>query len=70
MVQRVVNDDTSEVGLYCHLQRHVNKEQVQDRFAEHFEAALQSLADGRLSKKGCTKRYDKILERIGCLIEK
>ncbi len=69
-VQRVVNEETGEVELYCHSQMRENKEQaMQDRFAERFEAALQSLAEG-LNKKGTTKRYDKILERIGRLKQK
>ena len=69
-VQRVINEDTGEVELYCHSLLREKKEQaMQGRFAERFEAALQSLADG-LNKKGTTKRYDKILERIGRLKEK
>ncbi|HFD88041.1 MAG TPA: transposase, partial [Gammaproteobacteria bacterium] len=69
-VQRVVNEDTGEVELYCHSELREKKEQaMQDRFAERFEAALQGLADG-LHKKGTTKRYDKILERLGRLKEK
>ncbi len=39
------------------------------QFAERFETALQQLANG-LSKKGTTKRHDKVLERIGRLKEK
>jgi transposase len=69
-VQRVINEETGEVELYCHSQMREQKEKaMQDRFAERFEAALQSLAEG-LNKKGSTKRYDKILERIGRLKEK
>lgn len=69
-VQRVVNEDTGEVELYCHSQLREKKEQaMQDLPAERFEAALQSLADG-LEKKGCTKRYDKVQQRIGRLKEK
>ncbi len=49
--------------------REQKEQAMQDRFAERFEAALQSLADG-LPKKGTIKRYDKILERIGRLKEK
>ena len=69
-IQRVVNTETGEVELHCHSQAREQKEQaMQDRFSERFESALQSLSDG-LSKKGTTKRYDKILERIGRLKEK
>jgi len=69
-VQRIVNDETEEVELYCHSQRREEKERaIQNQFSERFEVALQSLADG-LQKKGATKRYDKVLERIGRLKEK
>ncbi|WP_456379065.1 IS1634 family transposase [Thiolapillus sp.] len=68
-VERVVTD-SGEVELYCHSEAREKKEQaMQDRFAERFEAALQGLHDG-LTKRGTTKRYDKVLERIGRLKEK
>jgi len=66
-VQRVVNESTGEIELYCHSQLREKKEKaMQDRPAERFEGALQSLADGLL-KKGTTKRYDKVNQRIGRL---
>jgi transposase len=69
-IQRVVNTATGEVELHCHSQAREHKEQaIQDRFSERYEQALQCLSDG-LSKKGTTKRYDKVLERIGRLKEK
>lgn len=69
-VQRIVNDETEEVELYCHSQRREEKERaIQNQFSARFEVALQSLADG-LQKKSATKRYDKVLERIGRLKEK
>ncbi|MES9856243.1 MAG: hypothetical protein ABW166_06540 [Sedimenticola sp.] len=34
---------------------------MQNRFSERYECALKSLSEG-LSKKGTTKRYDKVLE--------
>ena len=69
-IQRVHNAQTGEVELHCHSQAREQKEQaMQDRATERFEQQLQSLADG-LHKKGCTKRYDKVLERIGRLREK
>ncbi len=68
-VQRIVTEE-GEVELYCHSQAREQKEQaIQDRFSERFESALQSLHEG-LSKKGTTKRYEKVLERIGRLKEK
>ena len=42
---------------------------MQDHFTERFEDALQSLSNG-LQKKGTTKRYNIIVERIGRLKEK
>ncbi len=69
-VQRVVDSQSGEILLRCHSEAREQKEQaMQDRFSERFEQALQSLNEG-LSKKGCTKRYDKVLERIGRLKEK
>ncbi|MCF6355916.1 MAG: IS1634 family transposase [Candidatus Polarisedimenticolaceae bacterium] len=69
-VQRIVNEQTGEVELYCHSEMREKKEQaMQDRFAERFETALQSLSNG-LHKKGTTKRHEKVLERIGRLKEK
>ena len=68
-VQRIVTEE-GEVELYCHSQAREQKEQaIQDRFSERFESALQSLHEG-LGKKGATKRYEKVLERIGRLKEK
>lgn len=69
-IQRLINEETREVELHCHSQARERKEQaMQDRATERFEQNLQSLADG-LHKKGCTKRYDKVLQRIGRLREK
>ena len=68
--QRRVNPDTGEVQLYCHSSQREKKEQGMAKlFAKRFEAALAKLAEG-LHKKGCTKRYDKVLERLGRLREK
>lgn len=69
-IQRIVNAQTQEVELHCHSQARERKEQaMQDRASERFEQQLQSLADG-LHKKGGTKRYDKVQQRIGRLREK
>jgi transposase len=69
-VQRVVNEGTGEVELYCHSQQRENKERgIDNLFAQRFETALQKLHEG-LSKKRTVKRYDKVLERIGRLREK
>jgi transposase len=69
-IQRVVNEETGEVELYCHSEAREEKEQaMQDRFAESFEQQLQKLADG-LHQKGRVKNYGKIMLRIGRLKEK
>jgi len=68
--QRVVNEQTGEVELYCHSTEREEKERgIADRFAQRFEAALQHLADG-LHKKRSVKRYETVLERIGRLKQK
>lgn len=68
--QRVAVEETGEIELYCHSQLREKKEQaIQDRFAEQYEAALQSLHQG-LSKKGTTKQYPKVLLRLGRLKQK
>lgn len=68
--QKVIVEETGEVELYCHSQRREKKEQaIQDQFAEKYETALHSLNNG-LSKKGTTKKYTKVLERLGRLKEK
>jgi transposase len=68
--QRVVIEETGEIELYCHSELREKKEQaMQDSFAEKYELALSSLHNG-LSKKGSTKKYIKVLERIGRLNEK
>jgi transposase len=66
-VQRVVNEESGEVELYCHSSQRENKERGMDKlFAERFESALTKLHEG-LSKPRNVKRYDKVLERIGRL---
>ena len=68
--QRVVNDDTGEVELYCHSTQREQKERgIAERFAQRFEAELQKLADG-LHKPRTVKRYETVFERIGRLKQK
>lgn len=69
-VQRVVNENTGEIELYCHSSQRERKERgIDTLFAQRFETALAKLHEG-LSKKRTVKRYDKVLERIGRLKEK
>ncbi len=69
-VQRIVDPETDEVKLYCHSTQREKKDRgIQELFAKRFEAALEKLAEG-LTKKGCVKNYEKVLERIGRLKQK
>ena len=64
------SDDGGEVELYCRSSSRAAKEEAMDAlFVQRFEEGLKQLADG-LSKKGCLKRYDRVMERIGRLKQK
>ncbi len=64
------SDDGEEVELYCRSSSRAAKEVAIDSlFQQRFETQIQALADG-LTKKGSTKRYDKVLQRVGRLQEK
>jgi len=65
---RICGDD--EVFLYCKSRRKQQKEcSMQSRLEQHFEEQLTRLSKS-IHKKGCTKRYDKVLQRLGRLKEK
>jgi transposase len=69
-VKRVDDENTNEVLLYCHSERRELKDKaIRSRFHQNLEQALLKLHKG-LSKKGCTKRYDKILLAIGRIKQK
>jgi len=69
-VKQVDDKDNKEVLLYCHSEKREKKDKaIRSRFHQRFEEALVQLHKG-LSKKGCTKRYGKILESIGRIKEK
>ncbi len=69
-VQKIIDEETEETLLYCHLTMREKKDQaIADRFVKRFEEALQKLSIG-LSKKGCLKKYVKVMEKIGRLREK
>jgi len=66
--KRIVDGD--EVVLYCHSELKGKKEEsMQTRLRQQFEEQLIYVAKS-IRKKGCTKRYDKVLERIGRLKER
>ncbi len=65
---RISTDD--EVLLYCKSHLKQQKERsMQGRLQQNFEEQLIHIAKS-IHKKGCTKRYGKVLERIGRLKEK
>lgn len=65
---RIVGDD--EIVLYCKSQLKQQKERsMQGRLQQNFEEQLSMLAKA-IHKKGGTKRYDKVLLRLGRLKEK
>lgn len=64
------NKETDEYELYCYSSLRDQKEQqMLHSFEINYEEALSKLATG-LTKKGSTKKHDKIVERIGRLKEK
>ena len=65
--QRVVDEVSGEVRLYCHSTGRDAKERgIERRFSTRLEAELQYLAEG-LHLPGRVKRYEKVLTRIGRL---
>jgi hypothetical protein len=64
------NKETDEMDLYCHsVDKEKKEESIKNQFQERFEAELLK-ADKALNLKNGTKRYDKVIERIGRLKEK
>jgi transposase len=65
--QRVVDEDSGEVRLYCHSTGREAKERgIAKRFSTRLEAELEHLAEG-LHQPRRVKNYDKVLTRIGRL---
>jgi transposase len=66
-VQRVHEEATGEVRLYCHSTAREGKERgIAERFSTALEAALNDLAEG-LHQPRRVKDYEKVLVRIGRL---
>jgi transposase len=66
----VNNQDAKEAELYCHsTAKEVKEEGIKNRFERRFEEALQKIQTG-LTKKYGTKKYEKVLEKIGRLKER
>jgi hypothetical protein len=66
----VSNDKTNELELYCHSEAKEAKTKVMvSKASKRYEEELDKLASG-LNKKGFTKKYEKVMERLGRLKEK
>jgi len=62
--------DAGELELYCHsVDKEKKEESIKNKFQERFEFELMK-ARNALDLKNGTKRYDKVLERIGRLKER
>ena len=66
----VYNKETEETELYCHsVDKEKKEESIKNKFQERFEAELLK-ADKALNLKNGTKRYEKVIEKIGRLKER
>jgi len=66
----VKNQETGELELYCHsIDKEKKEDSIKTKFQERFEAELLK-ARNALHLRNGTKRYDKVVERIGRLKEK
>ena len=66
----IENKETEEFELYCHSQaKEAKTKQMHDKSSIRYETELQKIANG-LNKKGGTKKYDKVLQKLGRLKEK
>jgi transposase len=64
------NPETGELELYCHsVDKEKKEEGIKNKFQQRYEAELLK-ARNALDLKNGTKRYDKVIERIGRLKEK
>lgn len=64
------NEETDELELYCHsAAKEAKTKQMQSKAVTRFEDELQKLLKG-LTKKRATKKYEKVVEKIGRLKEK
>jgi transposase len=63
-------NDQGELEVYCHSSaKEIKEEGMKTQFERRFESALIQVRNG-LSRKGGTKKYEKVLEKIGRLKEK
>jgi transposase len=70
LIRAALAYDADEVTLYCHsTDKEIKEGGIKNRFERRFEEALDKVKDA-LSKKHGTKRYDKVLDKIGRLKER
>lgn len=71
LVQAASHRNTAgEMEVYCHSSaKDIKEKGIKTRFEKRFEAGLANVQNA-LSKKGGTKKYDKVLEKIGRLKER
>jgi transposase len=63
-------NEQGELEVYCHSSaKQIKEEGMKTQFEKRFESALSEVQNG-LSRKGGTKKYEKVLERIGRLKER
>lgn len=66
----VVNEETNEVELYCHSEaKEAKAKEIITKMTQRYETELIKLAQGLTKEKG-TKKYDKVLHKLGRLAEK
>ncbi len=66
----IKNQDTDELELYCHsVDKEKKEDGIKNKFQERFESELMKARNGIGLRNG-TKRYDKVIERIGRLKER
>jgi len=66
----VKNKETDELELYCHsIDKEKKEESIKNKFQQRFEAEMLKARNALYLRNG-TKRYDKVVERIGRLKEK
>lgn len=66
----VKNQETEELELYCHsIDKEKKEDSIKNKFQQRFESELLGARNSLYLKYG-TKRYDKVVERIGRLKEK
>jgi transposase len=70
LIRAAIVKDAGEIELYCHSSaKEIKEEGIKNLFEKRFEDEL-AKTQAALSKKHGTKRYDKVVEKIGRLKER